>query len=82
MMHEHGASGRTFAGRVVQLITGSTGLDDWEWGVTLFALHPDVLKDVVYTMRFDQASALYGEFGQFYVGYLADIGAALDALAP
>jgi len=82
MMREHGASGRTFAGRVVQLITGSTGLDDWEWGVTLFALSPDVVKDVVYTMRFDKASALYGEFGRFYVGYLTDIGTALDALAP
>ena len=82
MMREHGASGRTFAGKVVQLITGSTGLDDWEWGVTLFALSPDVVKDVVYTMRFDKASALYGEFGRFYVGYLTDIGGALDALAP
>ena len=55
MMHEHGTSGRTFAGRVVQLITGSTGLDDYEWGVTLFAVHPDDVKDVVYTMRFDKA---------------------------
>ena len=82
MMREHGASGRAFAGRVVQLITGSTGLDDWEWGVTLFGLSPDVIKDVVYTMRFDKASALYGEFGRFYVGYLTDIGTALDALAP
>ena len=49
LMHEHGASGRTFAGRVVQVITGSTGLDDFEWGVTLFAVHPDDLKEVVYT---------------------------------
>lgn len=70
MMREHGKSGRNFAGRVVQLITGSTGLDDWEWGVTLFALTPEVVKEVVYTMRFDKASALYGEFGTFYVGYL------------
>jgi hydrogen peroxide-dependent heme synthase len=82
MMYEHGASGRTFAGKVVQLITGSTGLDDWEWGVTLFALSPDVVKDVVYTMRFDRASALYGEFGRFYVGYVTDVGSALDALVP
>jgi len=73
MMIEHGKSGRTFAGRVVQLVTGSTGLDDHEWGVTLFALSPDVIKDVVYTMRFDEGSALYGEFGAFYVGYLAMI---------
>jgi chlorite dismutase len=73
MMREHGASGRTFAGRVTQLITGSTGLDDFEWGVTLFAVTPDVVKEVVYTMRFDKASALYGEFGRFYVGYLTDL---------
>ena len=70
MMMEHGKSGRTFSGKVVQLITGSTGLDDFEWGVTLFALDPEVVKDVVYTMRFDRGSALYGEFGKFYVGYL------------
>jgi chlorite dismutase len=70
MMMEHGKSGRTFAGRVTQLVTGSTGLDDHEWGVTLFAASPDVIKDVVYTMRFDKGSALYGEFGTFYVGYL------------
>ena len=69
-MHEHGASGRKFAGRVVQYVTGSTGLDDYEWGVTLFAVHPDDLKQVVYTMRFDQASAVYGEFGPFYTGYV------------
>lgn len=81
MMLEHGASGRTFAGRVTQLITGSTGLDDFEWGVTLFAVSPEVVKDVVYTMRFDKASALYGEFGRFYVGYLSDITAALDGVA-
>jgi len=73
MMMEHGLSGRKFAGRVLQLVTGSTGLDDYEWGVTLFGLNPDVIKDVVYTMRFDEGSALYGEFGRFYVGYLDDI---------
>ena len=73
MMMEHGSSGRKFAGRVTQVVTGSTGLDDHEWGVTLFALNPDVIKEVVYTMRFDKGSALYGEFGTFYVGYLDDI---------
>ena len=73
MMYEHGRSGRRYAGQVVQLITGSTGLDDFEWGVTLFAVTPEVVKDVVYTMRFDKASALYGEFGRFYVGYLTDV---------
>ena len=80
MMREHGRSGRTFAGRVVQLITGSTGLDDYEWGVTLFATTPEVVKEVVYTLRFDKGSALYGEFGRFYVGYVAPLGDALDAL--
>jgi chlorite dismutase len=80
MMYEHGRSGRRFAGQVVQLITGSTGLDDFEWGVTLFAVSPEVVKKVVYTMRFDRASALYGEFGRFYVGYLSDIATALGAL--
>ena len=73
MMMEHGKSGRTFAGKVAQVISGSTGLDDFEWGVTLFAKSPDVIKDVVYTMRFDKGSALFGEFGAFFVGYLDDI---------
>jgi hydrogen peroxide-dependent heme synthase len=73
LMHEHGASGRKFAGRVAQYITGSTGLDDYEWGVTLFAVHPDDLKDVVYTMRFDRASAEYAEFGPFYAGAVTPV---------
>jgi chlorite dismutase len=73
LMFEHGASGRTFAGRVLQLITGSAGLDDFEWGVTLFAQHPDDLKEVVYTMRFDEASARYAEFGTFVTGMVAPI---------
>ena len=61
----------------MQLITGSTGLDDYEWGVTLFGVHPDDLKEVVYTMRFDQASALYAEFGPFYAGFVTTV-AELD----
>ena len=73
LMHEHGATGRTFAGRILQLITGSTGLDDYEWGVTLFGVHPDDLKDVVYTMRYDRASALYAEFGPFYTGFVTTV---------
>lgn len=73
LMYEHGASGRKFAGRVVQVVTGSAGLDDFEWGVTLFAEAPDDLKEVVYTMRFDEASALYGEFGAFYTGYVTSV---------
>ena len=68
LMHEHGASGRTFAGRILQVVTGSTGVDDFEWGVTLFGQRPDDLKDVVYTMRYDRASAVYAEFGPFYAG--------------
>ncbi len=72
LMYDHGASGRKFKGRVVQLVTGSTGVDDFEWGVTLFARHLDDLKDVVYTMRFDEASALYAEFGPFVTGLLAE----------
>jgi chlorite dismutase len=73
LMRDHGKSGRTFAGRVLQLITGSTGLDDYEWGVTLFGVRPDDLKDTVYTMRFDEASALYAEFGPFFTGLIADL---------
>jgi chlorite dismutase len=72
LMIEHGASGRTFAGRVTQVVTGSTGLDDYEWGVTLFCVHPDDIKDIVYTMRYDTASTLYGDFGTFYVGMVAE----------
>ena len=84
LMMEHGASGRSFAGRVLQVITGSAGLDDYEWGVTLFAQHPDDLKEVVYTMRFDQASARYAEFGPFFTGMVAPIGPVLASvgLAP
>ena len=73
MMLEHGASGRRYAGRVAQYVTGSTGLDDYEWGVTLFAVNPDDLKEVVYTMRFDEASAVYGEFGPFYTGMVTPV---------
>jgi len=68
MMFEHGGTGKSFAGRVIQLITGSSGIDDWEWGVTLFASHPNDLKDVVYTMRYDEVSAKYADFGPFYTG--------------
>jgi hydrogen peroxide-dependent heme synthase len=73
LMREHGKSGRTFAGRVLQVVTGSTGLDDFEWGVTLFAQRPDDLKAVVYTMRFDEASAVYAEFGPFYAGMVTPV---------
>ena len=79
-MHEHGASGRTFAGRVLQVVTGSTGVDDFEWGVTLFAQHPDDLKEVVYTMRYDKASAIYAEFGPFYTGIVDELEVVLEHL--
>ncbi len=80
LMMDHGKSGRKFAGRLVQLITASTGLDDYEWGVTLFANRPDDLKDVVYTMRFDEASAVYADFGVFYTGMIASHDEVLTAL--
>jgi chlorite dismutase len=80
LMHEHGKSGRNFAGRVLQVVTGSTGLDQFEWGVTLFAQRPDDLKEVVYTMRFDRASAVFAEFGDFYTGYVEPIGPLMDSV--
>jgi hydrogen peroxide-dependent heme synthase len=80
LMYEHGSTGRGFAGRVLQVVTGSAGLDDFEWGVTLFAVHPDDLKEVVYTMRFDRASAVYAEFGPFYTGMVAPLAEVLDRI--
>ncbi|MEK6712300.1 MAG: hydrogen peroxide-dependent heme synthase [Nitrospinota bacterium] len=68
MMREHGSVGRRYAGRVQQIITGSIGFDDWEWGVYLFAPDPIVFKKLVYEMRFDEATVWYGEFGPFYAG--------------
>jgi chlorite dismutase len=67
LMLGHGAVGRQYAGKVKQLITGSSGLDDAEWGVTLFANDTLQIKSIVYQMRFDEVSALYGEFGEFYI---------------
>jgi hydrogen peroxide-dependent heme synthase len=80
LMLGHGGVGRTFAGRVLQLVTGSTGLDDHEWGVTLFAVHPDDLKECVYTMRFDEASARYAEFGPFVTGVVGTLDEVLAAI--
>jgi chlorite dismutase len=76
LMYEHGRHGRTFAGKVLQVVTGATGVDDWEWGVTLFGEHPDDLKEVVYQLRFDEASALYAEFGPFCFGMVSDLDTA------
>jgi peroxiredoxin len=67
-MNEHGLVGRRYAGEVKQIITGSIGFDDWEWGVDLFADEPLVFKKLIYEMRFDEVSAVYALFGQFYVG--------------
>jgi peroxiredoxin len=67
-MEEHGMVGRRYAGKVQQIITGSIGFDDWEWGVDLFAPEPLVFKKLIYEMRFDQVSAVYAAFGQFFVG--------------
>ncbi len=77
LMYGHGAVGRTFAGRILQVITGSAGLDDWEWGVTLFGVHPDDLKECVYVMRFDEGSARFGEFGPFVTGMVAPLDVVL-----
>lgn len=70
LMAEHARSGIKFMGKVTQLITVGVGLEDWEWGVTLWAKNPQYLKDIVYQMRFDEASALYAEFGPFYTTYV------------
>ncbi|MBC8365398.1 MAG: chlorite dismutase family protein [Actinobacteria bacterium] len=80
LMMEHGTSGRKFAGRIVQLITASTGIDDYEWGVTLFGHRPDDIKDVVYTLRYDEASAIYAEFGPFYTGLVGSLDEVLDSV--
>ncbi len=68
MMHDHGMIGRRYGDQVKQIISGSIGMDDWEWGVDLFAEDPVVFKKLIYEMRFDEVSAVYGLFGQFYMG--------------
>jgi peroxiredoxin len=78
-MNEHGLVGRRYAGEVRQIITGSIGFDDWEWGVDLFADDPLVFKKLIYEMRFDKVSAVYALFGQFYVGIRCP-AAALEKL--
>jgi chlorite dismutase len=85
MMREHGMIGRHYAGRVNQIISGSIGFDDWEWGVDLFADDPLVFKKLVYEMRFDEASAVYGLFGTFYVGLrfaAGQLASLFDGKAP
>jgi chlorite dismutase len=68
MMHEHGLIGRRYGDQVKQIISGSIGMDDWEWGVDLFADDPVVFKKLIYEMRFDEVSAMYALFGKFYIG--------------
>ncbi len=84
-MNEHGLVGRRYAGDVRQIISGSIGFDDWEWGVDLFADEPLVFKKLIYEMRFDEVSAVYAQFGQFYVGVRvpsANLGALLNGQLP
>lgn len=78
MMAEHARSGMAFAGKVSQLITVGVGLEDWEWGVTLWARNPEFLKEIVYKMRFDEASARYAEFGPFFTSYIMSPTEMLD----
>jgi peroxiredoxin len=85
MMREHGMIGRHYAGKITQVISGSIGYDDWEWGVDLFADDPLVFKKLIYEMRFDEASAKYAEFGPFYTGLQfapRHLGALLDGKVP
>jgi chlorite dismutase len=85
MMREHGAIGRQYAGRIIQIISGSIGFDDWEWGVDLFADDALVFKKLVYEMRFDEASAVYGLFGSFFVGLrfpATNLGTLLEGKSP
>jgi hydrogen peroxide-dependent heme synthase len=85
MMHEHGLVGRRYAGEVRQIISGSIGLDDWEWGVDLFADDPVVFKRLIYEMRFDEVSAVYALFGAFYIGIrfdAANLGTLLEGRLP
>jgi hydrogen peroxide-dependent heme synthase len=74
LMHEHGTTGRRYAGKVSQIISGSVGFDDWEWAVTLFAADPLAFKALVTEMRYDDVTSIYGEFGAFRVGQRVPAG--------
>lgn len=80
LMAGHARTGRTYSGRILQLITGSTGLDEHEWGVTLLAKDTIDIKSIVYEMRFDEVSARYGEFGDFYIGLQLSLDVLFDRL--
>jgi chlorite dismutase len=81
MMRDHGATGRRYAGRISQVISGSIGFDDWEWAVTLFGRSPNDFKALVTEMRYDRVSAVYAEFGSFWVGYRVPTGRIAGELA-
>jgi len=84
LMQTHGMTGRRYAGRVIQIITGAIGLDAWEWGVTLFGKDPIDFKKLVTDMRFDEVSATYADFGDFYVGRVAreaDVSSVVETIA-
>ena len=81
LMRDHGLTGRRYAGRIFQVITGAVGFDDWEWGVTLFSRDPLEFKRIVTEMRYDEVSARYGEFGRFFTGIRLEDADWQDALA-
>jgi len=81
MMHDHGMIGRRYGDVVKQIISGSIGMDDWEWGVDLFADDPVVFKKLIYEMRFDEVSAVYALFGQFFLGVRLPIEKLTEWLA-
>jgi chlorite dismutase len=80
LMHEHGMVGRRYAGDVKQIISGSIGFDDWEWGVDLFSDDALVFKKLIYEMRFDPVSAMYAQFGPFYLGIRCNLERAKELL--
>jgi chlorite dismutase len=82
MMRDHGMTGRRYAGKIVQMIGGSMGFDDWEWGVTLFAQEALELKHIVTEMRFDEVSARFAEFGPFYIGNLLGLDDCKKIFSP
>jgi len=82
LMRDHGMTGRRYAGRISQIISGSVGFDDWEWAVTLFAPDPLEFKNLITEMRYDEVSAIYAEFGEFWVGHRISTHDLADELAP
>ncbi|MFW6199369.1 MAG: hydrogen peroxide-dependent heme synthase [Gemmatimonadota bacterium] len=82
LMRDHGMTGRRYAGRISQIISGSVGFDDWEWAVTLFAPDPMEFKNLITEMRYDEVSAVYAEFGEFWVGHRVPTEALKEELGP